>query len=194
MSTLAQYKTAITEGTGNFFDKYELPVEYQEELVKMLLTAGAKNMKQVDSSAVSGNTAKPKRKHTSYNLYIQKMFADSKENDPRNSQSKMSEFSKNWKQLSQEEKQQYEDIAKEQNNTVSETVKGTGPKRPLTGYNLYYRENKDSIKVLCEGTGDKFMKTVGASWKALSAEERKSYSDRAKTVSPSAEVHEPADE
>jgi Arc/MetJ-type ribon-helix-helix transcriptional regulator len=178
-----QYETAIDDAIETFVGKYDVPSEFIADLRTLLIASGQKHITAAPEHKVTSGGAKAPRKKTSYNIYIKSMFSQSKDDgDTRNSQEKMSEFSKQWKTLSDEEKKKYTELAVTQNDHTNDSTKGAGPKRALTGYNLFYRENKDAIKESLQDD-EKFMQKVGVTWKNLSPEEQKEYNERAKQES-----------
>jgi hypothetical protein len=184
----------IDAGLKAFVGKYDgLGDEVVADLRNMLVSAMKTFVKDsvVSVSAKTGAKRASRRK-TGYNLYIRAKFEEVRaeqtegdESKKTNSQDLMSIFSKQWKLLSDEDKEPYVSKAKELNEeNGSETtgkapkVAGVKPKKSLTGYNLFYKENKDTIKAnLAEG--EALMKKVGASWSALADEEKEEYKVRA---------------
>jgi hypothetical protein len=192
-----QVEKAIDEGLNNFTIKYDLDADIVSDLRAMLLASSKVHVKP--RSVASGGSAKsekrPRRK-TGYNLYIRAKFEEAKKSLPEgeeekkpNSQEQMATFSKEWRDLSDDQKQPYIDQAEAINaeNGTESTGKGkrTG-KRNLSGYNLFYREERDNIR----GNKDKdtaLMVAVGAAWKALTADEQGAFKKRAAELST---VHE----
>jgi hypothetical protein len=192
-----QVTQGINAGLKTFVAKYDgLGEEVVEDLKQMLLSAMKTYVK--DRSTSTGSTKsggkRASRRKTGYNLYIRakfeavraeqaKVLAEGGTDDKKtNSQDLMSTFSKQWKGLSVEDKKPFIDNAKELNDengteTVSKTKSGK-PKKNLTGYNLYYKNNKDDIKASLE-EGEALMKKVGSTWHALTDEEREDYKARA---------------
>ena len=152
-----------------------------------------------------------KRAKTAYNMYVKHQFEISKDapvkSEGENSQSRMSTFSGQWKELSDKEKEPYIKMAADANSASSSDEneddekteaaskpKGKGKakdakpakpakakdaeKRRMTGYNLFYSEKKDEIKASLKD-GEKIMAAVGAVWKSISDEEKGSYNKRA---------------
>ena len=197
-----QVEKAINEGLTKFTSKYELDSSIVDDLRAMLMAAVKHVRPRTVASATLVKGEKKPRRKTGYNLYIRSMFEEVKghtggEDDPKskpNSQEQMAEFSKRWKGLSEEERQPYIDQAEAinaENGAESGTsrTKRTG-KRNLSGYNLFYREEKDNIRE----TKDKdtpLMVAVGAVWRALSADEHAAYNKRAAELSAE---HEPEEE
>ena len=187
-----QYIRAINDGIAKFSGVYELDTSILEELRSTLLKSGEKHITVTKTSAgattASASSGKTPRRRTAYNSYIKARFEESKSDkeDTRDSQKKMTDFSKEWKELPQEEKDQYLAIANEQNESTGKTTKKgtTGHKRAMTGYNLFYRENKDRIRKDAPGSG--FMKAVGEEWRGLSDEDKKVYNERAKDLASDA--------
>jgi hypothetical protein len=58
-------------------------------------------------------------------------------------------------------------------------------KRRLTGYNVFYRENKDSLKT-APGSGTTTTQAVGKAWNALTDDERLKWNERASKEADSA--------
>lgn len=193
-----QVEKAIDEGLENFTKKYELDATIVGDLRAMLIAAAKAHVKPraAASSSAKSEQKRPRRK-TGYNLYIRSKFEEAKKSHPEgeaegedkkpNSQEQMATFSKEWRDLSDEQKQPYIDQADSINaeNGAESSGKGkrTG-KRNLSGYNLFYREERDNIR----GSKDKdttLMVAVGAAWKALSSDEQDSYKKRAAELSAS---------
>lgn len=176
--SMQQYNSAIEDALENFNNKYEIPDEYNTVLLEFLHKAGEKHIRSVEVK--STGEVKNTRKRSGYNLYIKDMFRIAKEDgDERNSQEKMTDFSKRWKGLEKDDKDKYTAEANQQVSTS--TTKKSTSRRAMTGYNLFYKENKDQIKKDTK-EGEKYMPNVGAAWKALSKEEQMDYNERAKTM------------
>lgn len=189
-----QVEKAIDAGLEVFTGKYDLDDEVVNDLRAMLHVAVKANVKPRPPAAGGGSKGdkRPRRK-TGYNLYIRSKFEEAKKNQPEggeeatkpNSQEQMATFSKEWKNLSEEQKQPYIDQAEAintENGTQSGGGKKGGNKRNLSGYNLFYREELDNIR----NSKDKdksLMVAVGAAWKDLSAEEQDEYKKRAAELS-----------
>jgi hypothetical protein len=188
-----QVAKGIEEGLTSFTAKYDLDTVVVEDLRAMLTNAMKTHIKP--RPAVAGGAkseSKRTRRKTGYNLYIRAKFEEarnSQTDDPdakTNSQVLMSSFSKEWKGLSEEDKMPYLNEAEAINaeNGAETSTKGKGKgKKSLSGYNLYYSENKDTIRDGLVKDGDGLMKTVGATWKALSKEEQMDYNKRAAEIS-----------
>jgi len=189
-----QVKNGIEEGLANFTARYELDESVVTDLKQMLLAALKQHVKAPAAVASSkGESKNRQRRKTGYNLYIRAQFeADKaanadKDGDAKggaNSQALMAKFSKQWKGLSDEDKQPYVDQAEAinaQNGAEAPSKNKSGKGKKLTGYNLFYREHKDEIRAENEQTKEHptFMKAVGAKWTALSKEEKAEYSARA---------------
>lgn len=188
----SQYSACIDAGLEAFASQYDTDASVIEALRSLF-------MKQwrLPSSA-TGETAAPvvraegktTRRKTGYNVFVSSKFNESKTNgDNREPQERMAEFSKEWKNLSKEEKAPYEEEAAASNKqsgaeTTKSVTSGTTKKRGLSGYNLFYRESKDQIKAELE-PNENLMKHVGAAWRALTTEEQLDWNTRAKELNES---------
>lgn len=195
---MEQVTNAIERGIAQFTEKYELDAEIVNVLRTLLLDSCRDCVKvPVRATARSSSSAaeKPKssRRKTGYNCYIKQQFAAAKAagaDAGGNSQALMTKFSKEWQNLDESSKQPYVDEASRINaeSAESEPVphvaasppaeKKSGPKK-LSGYNVFYRDNKDQIKQSLSGD-EKLMTKVGAAWKSLTDEEKAVYNAKAK--------------
>lgn len=189
----SQVVSGIDAGLKDFTEKYEgLDSEVVDDLRRMLVEQMKNHVKDHVVTAAKSSSKRATRKKTAYNLYIKDMFSKTEEErkakeeqgeevEKQNSQALMSKFSKLWKGLPAEEKLPYEEEAKsineESDSNAPAKSRSTGKKK-MTGYNLYYKENKDEIKASLE-EGEHLMKKVGATWKALKVEEQQEYKTRA---------------
>lgn len=197
----SQYNASINEGLKEFASKYEVDMDIINSLRELLLlhyraTSSVSVAHSVAGSVKAGSGARAgtgSRRKTGYNVYIKAKFDESKASgtDTRSSQQKMAEFSKEWKDLSKEDKLPFEQQAASYNAegnaaVVDDSVSSVGPakKRGLSGYNLFYRESKDQIRADMEASGsnENLMKHVGAAWKALPVDEQKDWAARAKAL------------
>lgn len=177
------YNAAVKSALTEFTTKYQIEEEIVNDLRDLLVAAGKKHVKAVTSTSTSSSagtaTASGSRRKTAYNVYIKAKFAEAKEGgETRNSQELMTEFSRQWKTLSAEDKAPYESEAKDSNASRPATTT-TGATRKMSGYNLFYRERKDDLKEEAKAGNVKLMTHVGAAWKALSDAEKKEWNDRA---------------
>lgn len=183
-----QVATAIDEGLTNFTEKYDLDATIVRDLRTMLIEAAKKHVKPRAAAGVTAKSGeKRERRKTGYNLYIKTRFEESKnsqtknDKDGNNSQTQMAAFSREWGALSDEEKRTYTEMADAINaeNGANTSKKGarTG-KRNLSGYNLFYRDERANIRASKEEDVN-LMVAVGRAWKALSQEERDEYNKRA---------------
>lgn len=187
---------------------YDLDAESLQNIYDIFVAACKPVMdaKPAKASKEAKVKATKKRAKTAYNMYVQHQFKIAKEStvaavEGENSQSRMSTFSGQWKELSEKEKEPYVKMAADANVQVSSdendeeeevkpekskpkkakakaAAKDPAEKRKMTGYNLFYRENKDTIKSELK-EGEKIMAVVGALWKSTSDEEKASYNTRA---------------
>jgi hypothetical protein len=189
-----QVEKAINEGLTNFTTKYELDETIVTDLRTMLAAAVKVHVKTRPVVAGAPVARKPPRRKTGYNLYIRAKFDEAKKNQVEgddskpNSQKQMSTFSKEWKDLSDDQKKPYIDQAdaiNAENGTESTSKSKRTGKRQLSGYNLFYREERDNIR----NTKDEdtsLMSAVGATWKALTSDEKGEYNKRAAVLSAEA--------
>jgi hypothetical protein len=184
----ALLESTIDSALANFSERYEIDASFISDIRATLLEHCNRNMREETVKTVQvGGKVTTKRPKTGYNIFVKEKFAEAKDQqDPRNSQEKMTEFSRLWKDLDKAEQEVYNAKAKELNAGAASVAAsgGTGHKRPLTGYNLFYKENKNEIKANPTGEG-KFMTQVGAAWRALSEDEKEDYRRRAKEMSVS---------
>lgn len=182
----------VEEGFDSIKDRYDISDDVLNDMKALVLESCKKHVSKAKMSETknSSGASSKTRKRNGYNMFIKSRFKESKENttegvDVPNSQTLMTEFSKAWKDLSDEDRQKYLDMATEYNqahgtDTSVEKVKPSGkPKRRITGYNVFYRDNREEIKANKEDDSVTLMQAVGKTWKALSDEERKEWNDRA---------------
>ena len=180
------YTTAVTTALQEFRDTYEIDTSISNDLERMLLVAGRKQAWSSLSKTVSAIRPKRRaaRKRSGYNLYIKEKFnnrSNVEAEKDQNSQDLMSLYSKTWKALDETERGVYNQRAKDENQSgssasASSTRSSKGQHR-VTGYNVFYRENKDSIKENLQ-EGERLMAVVGARWKALSQSEKDEWNAR----------------
>ena len=194
-----QTTKGIDEGIKAFTEKYELEALVVADLRTFLLSSCKKYVKEVkaapvvsavetDAKSVPGRT----RRKTGYNMYIKTQFDESKANvsveddNKTNSQELMSKFSKEWKVLSDTEKQPFLDRAREVNTAsgIDTTEAKPKTKKKISGYNLFYMQNKDAIKEEL-ADGQKLMAEVGAQWRALSEDEQSQWRVKAEEFTES---------
>lgn len=188
-----QVQKAIDEALTNFTAKYELDTEVVSDLRLMLVTSMKANVKARPAAAASKVDGKRPRRKTGYNLFIRAKFAQAKadrsdEDQKTNSQELMSTYSKEWKELPEDQKQPYIEQANVLNTEsgAESSGKKKGGKKNISGYNLFYSEEKDSIRA--EKDADvTLMKAVGASWKALEKDAQLDYNKRAAEISSNRE-------
>lgn len=181
-----QIESAINKGLDDFTTKYEIGDNVIGDLREMIIDSVRKNVKLPTGSVTVSSGGKHRRK-TGYNCYVAARFLEAKEaGDERNSQEKMTEFSKTWKTLTPDEKKPYEQEADKANQSLPPTSSsgssGTGSRRKMSGYNLYYRENKNSLKAEATEEGIKIMTHVGATWRALSKDDQLVWNNRAAEI------------
>jgi hypothetical protein len=217
------FAIAINQAIEAFSNKFEMEQEILDNLKDLLMEAGKRNM----ASGVSAAAAAPKRKTRAtasaapkakrqhrmngYNMYIKQKFRDAKSDGSMHQDGSlrpglMGEISKAWKDMSDEDKQTYKDMADEFNasQATASGSDGDGPvdsaddaaaaapkakakakakgTKKLNGYNLFYREMRDEIKAGLE-EGEKLMAKVGQVWKELTDAERDDYKERAAALS-----------
>ena len=181
-----QVQTAINEALTNFTSKYELEELVVNDLRELLSASFKTHLKaRAVSTTKSGKQA---RRKTGYNLFIRAKFKEARANkgdgeDKTNSQQLMSEYSREWKDLPDDEKNPYtaeaECLNAESGADTNNKKKGT--KKNISGYNLFYKEEKDSVRK--EKSDDvTLMKAVGSSWRALEADEKAVYNTRAAEI------------
>jgi hypothetical protein len=191
----------LLKARSNIADTYELDPEILENIHQIVVKAcqPVLNAKPVtaaksEKAAPAAEKAKVVRPKSAYNMFVKDKFRQNKEQgNPDNSQDIMSTVSGQWTKLSDEEKQVYVRMAEEANaNLATAPVSakatkaaakaeagGEASKRRITGYNLFYRENKDKLKEEAGRDGLSTMKAVGNAWKALTDAERGTWNTRA---------------
>jgi len=135
----------------------------------------------------------PKRPQGAFFLYLNALRPMFKEDNPDMSHKEITaEISKNWNDLSSEEKEPFESEAAElkkayvvkkaewdlKNGKTAKDPKA--PKRPLSSYMIFSQENRE--KIMTENPGIKFTevaKKAGEMWKSITAEEKKPYEEKA---------------
>jgi len=190
-----QVEKAIDEGLKNFTTKYDLDDTIVDDLRAMLVAAVKLHVKPRPVVSGAKGTEKRPRRKTGYNLYIRAKFDEAKQNrtdgddSKTNSQEQMATFSKEWKDLSDEQKQPYIDQAESINAENGAESSGKGKRtgrRNLSGYNLFYSEERDNIRE-SKDKDTALMVAVGAAWKALSEDEQNGYKKRAAELSANRE-------
>lgn len=188
----------LLKARTNIADTYELDAEILESIHQIVVKAcepilNAKPAKAAAKAAAAPAEAKPKvaRPKSAYNMFVKDKFRQNKESgNGNNSQDIMSQVSGQWATLSEEEKSVYVRMAEEANASLgteeqpaktkaTKSDADATSKRRITGYNLFYRENKDKLKESAGRDGLTTMKAVGNAWKALSDEERGTWNTRA---------------
>ena len=122
------YTIAIQNAIGKFSSLYEIDQDIVDALKALLIAHGKQNFPDTVAAAkpkrtrkVSGDdAAKPKKapRMNGYNMYVRQKFGEAKANGTY-SKDLMSELGAAWKQMSDEEKQPYKDMAEELNATQS---------------------------------------------------------------------------
>jgi hypothetical protein len=177
------YNSAVNSGIQRFTDKYTIDSEIIDDLRTFLLESGKKCVSVKVVAQPGSALAKAERRKTAYNIYIKSKFAEAKaEKDVRNSQELMTEYSRQWKSLSAEERAPYESDARDSNASLP-AVTSTGATRKMSGYNFFYQQMKDQLKEEAKTKDVKLMAHVGATWKALSEDEKKDWNERASASS-----------
>ncbi len=183
MSSLME---CLLKARADIAETYELDTEILDNIHQIVVKACKPVLDAKPGKAPRAEkAARVPRPKSAYNMYVHHHFQLNKEkNKESNSQEIMSAVSKQWASLTEEEKSVYVKMADEANaNTDFTAVKKaakstTGKRRRITGYNLFYRENKDEIKST-RTDGVSTMKAVGAAWHALSEAGRTEYNTRA---------------
>jgi len=179
----------LLKARADIAETYELDAEILDNIHQIVVNACKSVLNAKPAAAGKApraeKAARVPRPKSAYNMYVHHHFQLNKEkNKDSNSQEIMSAVSKQWASLSDEDKAVYIKMADEANaNTdftaVKKPVKNAGAKRRrITGYNLFYRENKDEIKY-ARTEGVSTMKAVGAAWHALTDAGRTDYNTRA---------------
>jgi len=182
-----QYRLAIDEAISDFTNVYEIGEEIVADFRKFLLTAGEKHLSDMPTSSTKRTRI---RRKNGYNCFISAQFDEHRKQNQGtrvgNSQELMGIFAKKWSSLPSEEKKKFEEKASQDNENLKQlNYYNKKNKKPMTGYNLYYKECNETLKAEASELGIKPMKHVGATWRALSEEVQQSYRDRA------AKLHDP---
>jgi hypothetical protein len=178
---------------------YDLDSEILDVIMKIVekscqpLSVAAPAAKATGKAAKASATPKAPRPKSAYNMFVKDQFRQNKEQaKPNNSQEIMSSVSGRWAKLTPEEKTVYTKMAQEANANLDKTPQeAKAPKekkttkRRLTGYNVFYRENKDSLKT-APGSGTTTTQAVGKAWNALTDDERLKWNERASKEADSA--------
>ena len=177
----------LLKARADIAETYELDAEILDNIHQIVVNAcksmlASKAAGKVPRAEKAARVPRPK---SAYNMYVHHHFQLNKEqNKESNSQEIMSAVSKQWASLSEEDKAVYIKMADEANantdfTSVKKPVKSAGAKRRrITGYNLFYRENKDEIKS-SRSDGVSTMKAVGAAFHSLTDAGRTEYNTRA---------------
>jgi len=184
--------TCLLKARQDISDAYDLDTEVLEHIYELVVKACEPILSAKAAAAPKKEKKEKKEKivrpKSAYNMYVKEKFTMAKEAGGSNSQEIMSTVSGQWAKLSAEEKQVYVDQAAAANASLvlpPPKTKEDSSKRRVTGYNLFYRENKDKFKTPAapveEGArGESTMKAVGNAWKALSKEEQEVWNVLAK--------------
>ncbi len=181
---------------------YDLDSEILDVILKIVekscqpLRAAAAASAQTQAGGKTAKTpaaAKAPRPKSAYNMFVKDQFRQNKEQaTPNNSQEIMSSVSGRWAKLTADEKAVYTKMAEEANANLDKTTTETKApkekkttKRRLTGYNVFYRENKDRLKT-APGSGTTTTQAVGQAWNALTDAERTKWNERASQESDAA--------
>jgi len=169
--------------------KYEKRKDDIIELLKEALSTAIKAVEKESkpkpskkSSKKSGSGSEKKRGPSGYNLFIKKRMVDLKN---------FSAASAEWKTMTTEQKQPYNDDAKQRKTPTTDDEHDTdekksskksgeksGKKRTPSGYNLFMKEQNAIYKE--KGEKGNHMADIAKIWKALSEEKKKTYNDKAK--------------
>jgi len=142
--------------------------------------------RQIKVQAGGKSGGKGRNKKVAYNLYISHRFAENKKNPSGKSTTDlMTQFSKEWKSLSDTDKQPFIVVASEQNAELfpEKVAKQKSPPRPMSGYNLFLRKHSADFKAQYpELKSAERMSKIGAAWKALSKQEQANYKEEATEI------------
>ena len=174
-------------------DTYEMDESTLDSIHQIMVKAcepilTAKPVKSKEPATEAKAKAKVVRPKSAYNMFVKDMFRKNKEDGKgKNSQDIMCEVPGMWAKLKEDEKKIYIDMATEANAELNleDAGKKKAPKeadvskRRITGYNVFYRENKDTLKESAVRDSLPTMKVVGNAWKALTYDERTNWNTRA---------------
>lgn len=188
-TTALTLTTCLAKARTDIADSYDLDQEILDSILQIVSNACKPLLSLAPVKPVKAEKAeKVPRPRSAYNMFVHHHFQVNKDkNKESNSQQIMSEVSKQWAALTVEDKAVYVKMAEEANATMdfsatgakkAAAAKAPGKRRRITGYNLFYRENKDKIKEL-KTEGISTMKAVGSAWHGLSEAERNEYNTRA---------------
>jgi hypothetical protein len=164
--------------------KYEKRKDTIIEFLKQTLGDVIKKTKK--SRKPTGTGSGKKRGPSGYNIFIKKRMPELKN---------FSDAAAEWKTMTKEQKQPFNDDAKQRKTTDDEQEEETTDtekkksdnkkKRAPSGYNLFMREQNTIYKQ--KGEKGNHMKDIATTWKALSDEKKKTYNDKAKTQTTDSE-------
>lgn len=181
---------------------YELPDEMKPHVEVALKAAGFDQVVTVQGggggSTVSGGSTpssggKTKRL-SGYNVYMKEKSAELKtQNVP--SGERMGKIAAMWKALQKSEQEEYKSRAAGlvASGATTSPLGSPAPKAPkkgsgqLTGYQFFMKEKMAELKTQ-NVAGTERMGKVAVMWKALGDAEKKSWSEKAKSGSPTASV------
>lgn len=185
----------IKEGLSKIQERYDMDDEtvvkdFERILVECCrkyvtqMQAAMPSRPQSGAAVINGVKVKVQRRRNAYNMYVKAKFAELKADDPEaSSQDTMAEVSRGWRQVSATEKQLYQDMADKYNTDngtdMSNKKKTRSGKRRVTGYNIFYRDMHNDIKLTKDET-DSLMIAVGKQWRALSADEQAEWNEKAR--------------
>jgi hypothetical protein len=188
----------LAKARADIAETYELDQEILDSIHQIVVNACKPILNAKPAAAGKPEkAAKVPRPKTAYNMFVHHHFQVNKANSKEsNSQEIMSAVSKQWASLSDDQKAEYVKMAEKANETMDFSAtpskkpsKAGGKRRRITGYNLFYRENKDIIKE-SRSEGMSTMKAVGAAWHALTESARNEYNTRASSEADAASAVE----
>jgi len=192
----------LAKARADIAETYELDQEILDSIHQIVVNACKPILNAKPAASSGGKAEKPEkaakvpRPKSAYNMFVHHHFQVNKDKSKEsNSQEIMSAVSKQWASLNDEQKAEYVKMAEQANEsmdfsaTAKKPSKAPGKRRRITGYNLFYRENKDTIKE-ARSEGMSTMKAVGAAWHALTEAAREDYNTRAASEADAASVAE----
>lgn len=160
-------------------ERYEKENEAYKEANPEL--ANTKKSKKSSKSSKSG----PAKAKTAYNYFCADQRAAIKEKNPDANQPEiMTLLAEAWKNLSEEEKQPYNEKAAEDKERYDEEVKeekkNDPPTKPKTAYFIFSGEHREEVKAENPSLSlTDISKVLGEKWKALTDDEKAEYTKKA---------------
>jgi hypothetical protein len=166
--------------------QYELPDELKPILRDAMEKAG------LFAAGGAGATVTKTKKLSGYNLFMREKMAELKEEGVPSNE-RMGKVSKMWKEVGDDEKEEWKEKAAALSPTVTTTATKTkkakkeGPKK-LSGYQLFVRETMPEVKADESIEPKGRMGEIGKRWKALSEADQGQWKEKAEEVNAEAQA------